>query len=75
MNGASEAQPAEPAAAAGEDDGQAAAAAHPDVITNIDDSPEAHAELDAMAQEQAREVSMVTDGTGTLVGPPQAWVQ
>lgn len=28
------------------------------MITNINDSPEAHAEVDAMAQEQAREVSV-----------------
>eukprot|EP00198_Chlamydomonas_reinhardtii_P009172 XP_001698509.1 flagellar associated protein [Chlamydomonas reinhardtii] len=33
-----------------------AAGEHPDVVTDINDSPEAHAEVDEMAQAQAREV-------------------
>ncbi|GLC61277.1 hypothetical protein PLESTB_001738800 [Pleodorina starrii] len=53
--------PAEAQAAAAEGQGEAdpeqpASSQHPDVITDINQSPEAHAEVDAIAQQQAREV-------------------
>ncbi|GFR45547.1 hypothetical protein Agub_g6941 [Astrephomene gubernaculifera] len=63
----------EAAAAAGAGgEGEAEASHHPDVVTDITLSPEAHAELDEMAQQQAREVIRSRQGstTGELATKP-----